>query len=160
MEELSRRVGNIWRACDSPSRKNSTSHLFWLVQTLSKLFTPVPTCSHLFTPVHTFLHLFTPVHTFTHLFPPVHPCSHLSDYLCSSHSGSFSLNFPLAKAVFFYLLCYLVEIAYFCLLNREISSGIRAWVTELKKCRSLWQPILQWPCTLVAQCHFFHFRML
>ena len=30
--------------------KNSTSHLFWLVQTCSELFTPVPTCSHLFTP--------------------------------------------------------------------------------------------------------------
>ena len=50
----------MWRACDSPSRKNSTSHLFWLVQTWSKLFTPVPTCSHLFTTVHTCSHLFTP----------------------------------------------------------------------------------------------------
>ena len=60
MEELGRRVGKIWRACDSPSRKNSTSNLFGLVQTWSKLFTPVPTCSHLFTPVHTGSYLFTP----------------------------------------------------------------------------------------------------
>ena len=50
MDELRRRVGKIWTACDSPSRQNSTSHLFWLVQIWSKLFTPVPTCSHLFTP--------------------------------------------------------------------------------------------------------------
>ena len=30
----------------------------------------------------------------------------------------------------------------------------------IEKNRSLWQPILQWPCTLVAQCHFLHFQML
>ena len=80
----SKGIGKIWRACDSPSRKNSTSHLFWLVQTWSKIFTPVhtlfppvPTCSHLFTPVHTCSQLFTTVHTCAHLFTPVHTCSHL-----------------------------------------------------------------------------------
>ena len=45
---LCRRVGKIWRACDPPSRKNSTKRLFWLVQTCSNLFTPAHTCSHLF----------------------------------------------------------------------------------------------------------------
>ena len=50
---LGRRVGKIWRACDSPFMKNSTSHLFWRVQTWSKLFTTGPTCSHLFTTVYT-----------------------------------------------------------------------------------------------------------
>ena len=55
----------------SPSRKISTSHLFWLVQTWSKLFTPVLICSHLFASVHTCSRLFTPIHT----------CSYLRDYL-------------------------------------------------------------------------------
>ena len=98
---LGRRVGNIWRACDSPFRKNSTSHLFWLVQTCPKLFTPVYNCSHLFPPVPTCSHQFTPVHICSHLFTPVHTCSHLSDYLRCSRNGSFSLNIPLAKAVIF-----------------------------------------------------------
>ena len=77
MVYLSRRVVKIWRVCDSPSGKNSTSYLFWLVQTWSKPFTPVPTCSHLFPPVPTCSHLFTTVPTCSHLFPPVQNCSHL-----------------------------------------------------------------------------------
>ena len=32
-------VGEIWRACDSRLRKNSTSHLFWLVRTCPNLST-------------------------------------------------------------------------------------------------------------------------
>ena len=32
-------VGQIWRACDSGLRRNSTSHLFWLVQTCPNLST-------------------------------------------------------------------------------------------------------------------------
>ena len=91
MELLRRRVGKIWRACNSLSRKNSTSHMFWLVKTCPKLFTPVYNCSHLFPPVHTCSQLFTTVHT----------CSHLSDILRCSRNGSFSLNFPLVKAVIF-----------------------------------------------------------
>ena len=94
MEELRRRVGKICRACDSPSRKNSTSHLFWLVQSCPKLFTRVYNCSHL-------SHLFTPVHSCFQLFTTVHTCSHLSDYLRCSRNGSFLLNFSLAKAVIF-----------------------------------------------------------
>ena len=70
MEELRRRLGKIWRACHSPSRKNSTSNLFWLVQIWSKFFTPVPTCPHLF-------HLCTPVHSCSQLFTAVHSCSQL-----------------------------------------------------------------------------------
>ena len=34
-------VGQIWRAWDSRLRKNSTSHLFWLVRTCPNLFTIV-----------------------------------------------------------------------------------------------------------------------
>ena len=83
---------------------------------LVKTFTPVPTFLHLFTTVHNCSHLFTIVHTCSHLFTTVHICSHLSDYLRSSLNGSFSLNFPLAKAVVFRSY-YLVEIAYFCLPN-------------------------------------------
>ena len=84
MEELRRRVGKIWRACDSPSRKNSTSHLFWLVQT----------CSNLFTPVHT--------------------CSHLTDYLHSSHNGNFPLGkllFSILCAIFLklHIFAHLIE---------------------------------------------------
>ena len=60
----------MWRACALPFRKNSTSHLFWLVQIWSKLFTPFPTCSHLFPPVHNCSQLFTLVHTCSHLFTP------------------------------------------------------------------------------------------
>ena len=77
MEELGQRVGKIWRACDSPSWKNSTSDcsdLFKPGQNFSYLFPPVCTCSH---PVHTCSHLFPPVHNCSHLFTPVHTCSHL-----------------------------------------------------------------------------------
>ena len=35
-------VGQIWTACDSRLRKNSASHLFWLVQTCTNLSEPVP----------------------------------------------------------------------------------------------------------------------
>ena len=59
------------------------------------------TYSHLF---HICSHLFTPFHTCSQLFTPVHNCSHLSDYLRSLRNGSFSLNFPLAKAVIFLIL--------------------------------------------------------
>ena len=34
-------VGQIWTACDSRLRKNSASHLFWLVQTCPNLSEPV-----------------------------------------------------------------------------------------------------------------------
>ena len=34
-------VGQIWTACDSRLRKNSASHLFWLVQTCRNLSEPV-----------------------------------------------------------------------------------------------------------------------
>ena len=77
------------------------SHLFTPVHTCSQLFTLVDTCSHLFTPVHNCSQLFTTVHTCSNLFTPVHACSHLSDYLRSLLNGSFSLNFPFAKAVIF-----------------------------------------------------------
>ena len=80
---------------------HTCSDLFKPVQTFSHLFSPVHTCSQLFTTIHTFSDLFTPVHTCSHLFLPVHTCSHLSDYLYSSLNDSFSLNFPLGKAVIF-----------------------------------------------------------
>ena len=99
MVQLHRTVGKIWIACDSPSRKN-TSHLFWLVQTCPHLFTPAYNCSHLLPPVPTCSHLFTPAYT----------CSYLSDYLCSSRNDSFSLNFPLAKAVLFW--SYIQDLRY------------------------------------------------
>ena len=70
MEELRRRVGKIWTACGSRSKKNNTSQLFWLVQTCPNLFSPVHPCSHLFTRVLTCTHLFK-------LFKPFHTCSHL-----------------------------------------------------------------------------------
>ena len=128
------RVGKIWRACNSPSRKNSTSHLFWLLKTWSKLFTPVPpvpTCSHLFTLVHTCSHLFTTVHTCSHLFTPVHTFSHrftplhtsVTIYALCAMAVSRWI-FPLQKLFFFDLTCYLVEIAYFCSPNRELSNGV------------------------------------
>ena len=66
MEELGRRVGKIWRACDSPSTKtvlHTCSDLFKAGQNSSYLFPPLHSCSQLFTPVHTCSHLFTPVHT-------------------------------------------------------------------------------------------------
>ena len=34
-------VGQIWRPCDSRLRKNSTSHMFWLVRTCPNLSKPV-----------------------------------------------------------------------------------------------------------------------
>ena len=34
-------VGQIWTACDLRLRKNSASHLFWLVQTCPNLYGPV-----------------------------------------------------------------------------------------------------------------------
>ena len=34
-------LGQIWTACDSPLRKNSDSHVFWLVQTCRNLSEPV-----------------------------------------------------------------------------------------------------------------------
>ena len=40
------RVGQIWRAWVSPLRKNSTSHLFWLVQNCSDLCTIQWPCTH------------------------------------------------------------------------------------------------------------------
>ena len=86
-------------ACDSRSRKNSTSHLFWLVQTFSNL-------SHLFTPVHACSHLFIPQWLST-LFA----------------QWQFLVEFPPCKSCFFFfdLACYLVEIAYFCSPNQELS---------------------------------------
>ena len=103
------------------------------------------TCSDLFTPVHTCSHLFTPrwlSTLFAHWQFLVEFCS------CES-------------CFFFHPTCYLVEIAYFCLPNRELSNGV--WLEKLYwniKSRFLWQPILQWPCTLTAKCHFLHFQML
>ena len=119
------------------------SHLFPPVHICSHLFTIVPTCSYLFLPLHTCSHLFTAVPTCYHLFTPVHTCSDFSDYLRSSRNGTFSLNFPLAKAVFFDLTCYLVEIAYFCSPNRELSNCVRLLQLYRKKCQSLKQPIQQ-----------------
>ena len=72
-----------------------------VLHTCSHLLKPVQNFSHLFTIVHTFSHLFTPVHTCSQLFTTVHTCSHLSDCLRFSPNGSFSLNFPLVKAVLF-----------------------------------------------------------
>ena len=63
------------------------------------------------------------------MFTPIHTCSHLSDYLRSWRNGSFSLNFPLRKLLFFYLTCSLVEIACFCSPNRELSNGV--WLEQL-----------------------------
>ena len=50
-------VGQIWRAWDSRLRKNSTSHLFWLVQTCPELRTIQWPCT-LFSQCH-FLHFLT-----------------------------------------------------------------------------------------------------
>ena len=114
--ELGRRVGRIWKACESPSRKNSTSHPFWLVQTWSKLshlFPPVPTCSQLFTLVHNRSYLFTPVNT------------SVTIYALRAMAVARWI-FPLQKLLFFDLTCYLVEIAYFCSPNRELSNSV--WV--------------------------------
>ena len=85
-------------------------------QNFSHLFPPVHTCSHLFTPVHTRSHLFTPVHNCSPLFTPVHTYSHLTDNLRSLRNGSFSLNFPLRKLLFFDLTYYLFGIAFFAYL--------------------------------------------
>ena len=88
--------------CSNLVKKFHTcSHQFTPLPTCSHLFTPVPTCLHLFKPVHSCSQLFTTVHTCSQLFKPVHTCSHLSDYPHFLRNGSFSLNFPLAKAVIF-----------------------------------------------------------
>ena len=127
---LSRRVSKIWRACDSPSRKNSTSHLFWLVQTCPKLFTPVYNFSHHFPPVLACSHLFTPVHNCSHLFTPQWLSTLFSQW-------QFLLEFSPGVSCYFSiicsrpvlspgrLMCYLVEIAYFCSPNRELSNSAR-----------------------------------
>ena len=72
-----------------------------VLHTCSDLFKPGQNFSHLFPHVPTCSQLFKLVHICSHLFKPVHTCSHLGDYLRSSRNGSFSLNFPLAKAVLF-----------------------------------------------------------
>ena len=100
-------------------------HLSPPVHTCSHLSPPVHTCSHLFTPVHTCSHLFTPVHTCSHLFTPVYTCSHLIDYLRSLCNGSFSLNFPPAKAVIFRSYMLSCWNCIFCSPNRELSNGAR-----------------------------------
>ena len=78
--------------------------MFTSVHTSSHLFTPIHTRSHLFTPVHNCSHLFTLVHTCSQLFTTVLNCSHLFtlQWLSTLFAHcSFSLNFPLAKAVIF-----------------------------------------------------------
>ena len=99
-------VGQIWRAWDSPLRKNSTSHLFWLVQTCLDLRTIQWPCT-LVSQCH-FLHFRT--------------------------------------LLFFSLTSYPAEIAYFNSPNREISTGARVmelyWNINVDPSRS--------PCSLKA----------
>ena len=155
MEELCRRVGKIWRVCNSRSRKNSTSHLFWLVQTLSKLFTPVPTCSHLLPPVYTCSHLFILVHTCSQLFTS----QWLSTLFAQWHilvelSPRESCYVSILHAILLkmHIFAHLIE-------SCPMLSRSRSCIKK-KKNLSVWQPILQWPSMLVAKCHFLHLRML
>ena len=83
----------------SKGRQNLESMLLTLYE--KQYFTPVLACSNLVKFFYTCSDLFRPVHTCSHLFTPVHSYSHLSDFPRSSHNGSFSLNFPLAKSVIF-----------------------------------------------------------
>ena len=76
----------------------------------------IHTCSHLFTLVHTCSDLFTPVHT------------SVTIYALRAMAVSRWI-FPLREVLFFDLTCYLVEIAYFCSPNRELSNGV--WLEEL-----------------------------
>ena len=81
-------VGQIWRAWDSRLRKNSISHLFWLVQTCLDLRTTQWPCT-LVSQCH-FLHFRT--------------------------------------LLFFSLMSYPAEIAYFNSPNRQLSNGARVMV--------------------------------
>ena len=124
------------------------------------------------TPVHTCSHLFTPVHTFSQLFTPVHTCSHLSDYLRCSRNGSFSLNFPLAKAVIFRSYVqdphYLSDVWCAILLKLPIFAHLiesYPTVSGLSSCIEKQISIPQAAHTTVtmyavANCHFLHFQIL
>ena len=108
---------------------------------------------------HTCSHLFTPVHTRSHLFTTVHTCSHLTDYLRSSRNGSFSLNFSLAKLLFFDLTGYLFEIAYFAHLIESCPT-----VHSLSSCveKKISIPLVAHTTVTmyVNRSHFLRFRML
>ena len=121
--------------------------------TCSHLIPPVHTCPCLFTPVHTCSHLFTPVHTGSHRFTPVH-----TSVTTLFAQWQFRWMFPLQKLLFLDLTCYLVEIAYFAHLIESYLTvyGLSSCIE--KEYHSLKQPILQWPCTLVAKCHFCTFE--
>ena len=101
-------VGQIWRAWDSRLRKNSTSHLFWLVQTCLDLRTIQWPCT-LVWQCH-FLHFRT--------------------------------------LLFFSLTSYPGEIAYFNSPNRQLSNGARVmelyWNRNVDPSRSPCLKIVNW----------------
>ena len=88
-------VGKIWRACDSQLRKNSASHLFWLVQTCPNLSESIRTCPNLFT----------------------------IQLPCRPVAQCHFLHFRML--LFFSLTSYPAEIAYLNSPNRELSNGVR-----------------------------------
>ena len=88
-------VGQIWTACDSWLRKNSASHLFWLVQTCPNLSKPVRTCPNLST----------------------------IQWPCTLVTQCHFLHFRML--LFFGLSSYPGEIAYFNSPNEELSNGVR-----------------------------------
>ena len=98
------------------------SYLFTRVHTCSQLFTTVHICCHHFTTVHTCCRLFTTVYTCSHLFTPVH--NTVTIYALCTMAVSRWI-FLLRKLLFFDLRCCLVEIAYFCSPNRELSNSAR-----------------------------------
>ena len=108
----------IWKAFDSRFRKNSTSHMVWLVQTCSKIL-------HLCILVRTCSLLFTFVNACSQLFTPVLTCSHLNDYLRFQARTVFHWVFPLRKLLFFNLTSYLADIAHFCSPNWDLSNSVR-----------------------------------
>ena len=72
--------------------------------------------------------------------------------------------FLFRELLFFDFMCYPVEMAYFCSPNRDLIESYST-VSCLcscieKKYRPLWQPILLWPCMLIAKCNCLHFQML
>ena len=165
MEEVRRMVGKIWTACSSRSKKNSTSHLFWLVQTCPNLFTPVHPCSHVFTPVHTCSPLFTPVHPCSPLFTPVHTCSHpfTPQWLFTLFAQwQFLVEFSPCENCYFSILCaILLKLHTFADLIKSYPTvhGLSRCI-EIKMLIPLAAHTTVTLCMLVAQCHFLHFPML
>ena len=73
----------------------------------------------------------------------------------------FLVEFSPSESCYFSILCaILLKLNIFAHLieSSPTVSGLSSCIE--RKYRSLGQPILQWPCTLVVQCHFLHFQML